>query len=79
MNTYLGRFVVFYLDDILIFSKAKEENLAHIRQVLQRLNQEKLLVNLHKCSFMKEGSVYLGFVISYQGLEMNHGKVKSSL
>ena len=50
----LGKFVIVYLDDILIFSKTQEEHLEHIRQVLQRLKEEKLLINLKKCSFMQE-------------------------
>ena len=61
IKRYLVKFVIFYLDDILIFSKTKEEHLERIRQVLQRLKEEKLLINLKKCSFMQEEIVYLGF------------------
>ena len=71
LKRLLGKFVIVYLDDILILSKIKEEHLEHIRQVLQRLKEEKLLINLKKCSFMKKEIVYLGFVISANGLKMD--------
>ena len=79
LKRFLGKFVIVYLDDIMIFSKTKEEHLEHIRQVLQRLKEEKLLINLKKCSFMKEEIVYLGFVISTDGLKMDPEKVKEIL
>ena len=59
----------------MIFNKTKEEHLEHIRQVLQRLKEEKLLINLKKCSFMQEEIVYFGFFISTDGLKMDPKKV----
>lgn len=52
LKPFLGIFVVVYLDDILIFSRNTEENLEHERQVLQRLKEEKLLINLKKFTFL---------------------------
>ena len=46
MKRFLGKFFIFYLDEILIFSETKKKHLEHIRQVLQRLKEEKLLINL---------------------------------
>ena len=40
LKTFLGKFVIFYLDEILIFSKNKEEHLKHIRKVLYKLKEE---------------------------------------
>ena len=51
LKRFLDNFVIVYLDDILIFNKTKEEHLEHIRQVLQRLKEEKLLINLKKVFF----------------------------
>jgi hypothetical protein len=65
-----------YLDDILIFRKTKEEHLSHLTLVMRRLQQEKLLINLKKSSFMKTKLIYLGFVISSNELKMDPEKVK---
>ena len=53
LRDFIGKFVIVYLDDILIFSQIEEEHLRHIRCVLDKLQKEKLLVNVKKCSFLK--------------------------
>ena len=51
----------------------------HICKVLEKLREEKLLVYLEKCSFVKKELVYLGFVISLEGLKMDPEKVRAIL
>ena len=77
LKYFIGKFVVVCLDDILVFSKTEEEHLRHLKMVLRRLQREKLLVNLKKCSFMKTKLVYLGFVISSNELNTDRKKVRS--
>ena len=79
LKRFLGKFVIVYLDDIMIFNKTKEEHLEHVRKLLQRLKEEKLMINMKKCSFMQEEIVYLGFGISVDGLKMGPEKVKAIL
>lgn len=54
LKDFIGRFMVVYLDDILIYSKTKEEHVKHLEEVLKRIHVEKLSINLEKCDFFKK-------------------------
>ena len=67
LKKFIGNFVIVYLDDILVFSETREEHLRHLQYVMKKLQQEKLFINLQKCTVMHEELVYLGFVVSREG------------
>jgi hypothetical protein len=52
-RSYLDKFVIVFLDDILIYSKSEEEHKKHLRMVLQVLREHQLYAKLRKCSFYK--------------------------
>ena len=61
---FIGRFVVVYFDDILVYSKNLDKHINHLHCVLAVLRKEKLYVNLKKCSFCMDKVVFLGYVVS---------------
>jgi hypothetical protein len=72
MNDVLGPF----LDDILIFRKSREENVKHVKQVLDVLRKEKLFLKLSKCEFGKTSLIYLGHIVGGGELKIDPSKVK---
>ena len=77
LRNYLGKFVVVYFDDILIYSKCLDDHVKHVHDVLETLRQEKLYANLKKCSFCMDKVNFLGFVVSSQGIEVDEEKVRA--
>jgi len=52
LKEYIGKFVIVYLDNILIFSRTRKEHLRHVQKVLEKLQHNKQLINLKKCTFL---------------------------
>jgi hypothetical protein len=74
---FLGKFVIIYLDDILIYSKNPDQHEAHVRIVLQKLREKKLFAKLEKCAFGVRRVEFLGYIISPQGVEMDPAKTSN--
>ncbi|KAK3575039.1 hypothetical protein QTP86_019784 [Hemibagrus guttatus] len=72
----LGRGVIVYIDDILLYSTSMEEHMLQVWEVLARLQQHHLYVKLEKCEFHRSMVTFLGYVISHQGVEMDMVKVR---
>jgi hypothetical protein len=68
---YLDKFVIVFLDDILIYSKSEEEHEKHLRMVLQVLREHQLYAKLSKCSFYQRKIHYLGHIISEEGIAVD--------
>lgn len=77
LSDVLDKFVVAYLNDIMIYSKTKEEHLAHLRKVFSILRKNGLYVKLSKCTFLQEQTEFLGHVISKDGIHTNAGLVRA--
>jgi hypothetical protein len=73
----LDRFVVVFIDDILIYSETTEEHEEHLRVMLERLRQQKLYAKFSKCEFWMEEVAFLGHVLSAEGIAVDPSKVES--
>jgi hypothetical protein len=76
---YLDKFVVVFIDDILVYSRNKEEHEGHLRLVLQKLRDHKLYAKLSKCEFWLEQIAFLGHVVSKGGISVDPSKVQDVL
>ena len=70
LRAFIGRFVVVYFDDILIYSRSLEEHLEHLRAVFIALRDARLFGNLGKCTFCTDRVSFLGYVVTPQGIEL---------
>jgi hypothetical protein len=75
----LDKFVVVFIDDILIYSKNEEEHAKHLRIVLTRLREHRLYAKFNKCTFWLEEIQFLGHVLSAKGIAVDPSKVQDIL
>jgi hypothetical protein len=73
---YLDRFVVVFIDDILIYSKSDSDHEEHLRLVLQKLRDNQLYAKYSKCEFWIDEVPFLGHIISNGGISVDPAKVK---
>ncbi|WJX94652.1 hypothetical protein P8452_76049 [Trifolium repens] len=78
-HSFLDKFVVVFIDDILVYSKSEEEHVEHLRLVLQVLRESKLYANPSKCDFWLEEVNFLGHVISKEGIAVDPAKIDTVL
>jgi hypothetical protein len=76
---YLDKFVVVFIDDILIFSKTEEDHETHLKLVLEKLRTHQLYAKFNKCEFWLSEVAFLGHVISAEGISMDPGKLRDVL
>jgi len=76
-GNYLDKFVIVFLNDILIYSKSKKVHEKHLRMVLQVLREHQLYAKLSKFSFYQKKIHYLGHIISKEGIAVDPEKINS--
>jgi len=77
LKPFLGKFIVVYLDDILVYSKSVGEHFQHLKQLFETLRAQKLYGKKEKCDFLVESIVFLGYVVSKDGVSVDQSKIEA--
>jgi hypothetical protein len=76
-RNYLDKFVIVFLDEILVYYNIEEEHARHLRLVLQVMRENQLYAKLSKCYFYQNQIHYLGHIISEQGIALYLEKIEA--
>ena len=74
---FLDKFVIVFIDDILVYSRSREEHAEHLRITLQILKEKELYAKFKKCEFWLEKVSFLGHVVSQDGISVDPTKVEA--
>ena len=77
LHPFINKYVIVYFDDIPIYNRSKIDHVGHLRKLLEVLLKNKLYVNLKKCSFMTSKLMFLGFIVSADGIHVDEEKVQA--
>ncbi|KAM2439964.1 hypothetical protein PS1_021372 [Malus domestica] len=72
---YLDKFVIVFIDDILVYSKSKTDHIRHLNLVLKKLREHQLYAKFSKCQFWLNQVAFLGHVVSAQGIQVDPQKI----
>jgi hypothetical protein len=76
---YMRKFVLVFMDDILVFNKSLDEHIEHVRVVFQILLENQLFIKFSKCTFAQQTISYLGHIISHKGVSTDPAKTEAML
>ncbi|KAK9942868.1 hypothetical protein M0R45_008513 [Rubus argutus] len=76
-SPFLDQFIIVFIDDILIYSKIKEDHEKHLEAALQVLRAHKMYAKFEKCDFWQNQVKFLGHVVSHRGIVMDPAKIES--
>ncbi|GJY68289.1 putative reverse transcriptase domain-containing protein [Tanacetum coccineum] len=76
-KSYLDKFVIVFIDDILVYSKSKDEHEVHLRLVLELLKKEELYAKFSKCEFWLQEVQFLGHMVNQNGIHVDPSKIKA--
>jgi hypothetical protein len=75
LRAFVGKFVVVYFDDILVYNKSYEAHLENLRAVFNILRDARLFGNLEKCTFCTDRVSFLGYVVTSQGIKVDEANI----
>jgi len=76
LHPYLDKFIIMFINDIMVYSKNEKEHEKHLAAVLKLLREHQLYVKLRKCSFFQLKEHYLGHIVSKEGIAVDTEKIR---